>query len=135
MEMDMMPLFNNSCGKIFSDKVILASPNRENHVKFESIEKLEFKTQVSFNSLLWVLISSSFFMILYLERNLDIWLYAIIGAVAFGFTVLSLIMLEKNHHIMLHLNDGSTTKINVAKDNMKDAKKFVDIAKKKKMLI
>lgn len=133
MDMDMMPLFNNSCGKIFSDKVILASPNRENHVKFESIDKLEFKTQVSFKSLLWVLISASFFVLLYLERNLEGWLYAIIGAVALGFTVLSLIMVEKNHLIMLHLNDGSKTRINVAKDNMKDAKKFVAIAKKKKM--
>src|SRR4051812_2561571 len=103
MEMDLMPLFNNSCGKIFSDKVILASPTRENHVKFESIEKMEFKTQVSFKSLLWVLISSSFFGILYLERNLEGWLYAIIGMVALGFTVLSLIMVERNYHIMLRL--------------------------------
>lgn len=133
MDTDMSPLFNNSCGKIFNDKVILASPNRESHVKFDSIEKLEFKTRVSFKSLLWVLISSSFFLILYLERNLDGWLYALISAVALGFTILSLIMVEKNHHIMLQLNDGSRTRINVAKDNKKDAKKFVAIAKKKKM--
>lgn len=130
MEMDMMPLFNNSCGKIFKDKVILASPNRENHVKFDNIEKLEFVTRVSFKSLLWVLISSSFFFILYLERNLEGWIYFLIFAVALGFTVLSLAMVEKNYHILLRLNDGSEKKISVSKDNKKDAKKFVSVAMK-----
>lgn len=130
MEMDMMPLFNNSCGKIFKDKVILASPNRENHIKFDNINKLEFVTRVNFKSLLWVLISSSFFFILYLERNLEGWIYFLIFAVALGFTILSLAMVEKNYHILLRLNDGSQKKISVSKDNKKDAKKFVAVAMK-----
>ncbi|MNK24473.1 hypothetical protein D3C87_427790 [compost metagenome] len=131
MEMDMMPLFNNSCGKVFKDKVILASPNRENHIKFDNIKKLEFVTRISFNSLLWVLISCSFFFILYLERNLEGWIYFLIFAVALGFTILSLVMVEKNYHILLRLNDGSEKKITVSKDNKKDAKKFVAVAMKK----
>lgn len=129
MEMDMSPVFNNSCGKIFNDKVILASSHRENHVRFDAIQKLEFVTKIDYKSLLWVLISSSFFLILYLERNLEAWLFVIIGLVALSFTVLSLIMVEKNYQILVHLNDGSKTRINVAKDNKKDAKKFVAIAK------
>jgi hypothetical protein len=40
-------------------------------------------------------------------------------------------MVEKNYQILVHMNDGSKTRINVAKDNKKDAKKFIDIAKKK----
>lgn len=128
----MMPLFNNSCGKVFKDKVILASPNRENHIKFDAIARLEFVTRVSLKSLLWVFVSSSFFLILYLERNLEGWLYAMIFLVAIGFTVLSLVMVERNYHILLLMNDGSKKRIVVSKDNKKDAKKFVAVAMKKR---
>ena len=103
MEMDMMPLFNNSCGKIFNDRIILASPHRENHVKFESVQKFEFVTRISIKSLLWVLISSSFFFILYLERNLEGWIFSIIALIALGFTILSLVMVEKNYQILVHM--------------------------------
>ena len=132
MEMDMMPLFNNSCGKIFRDKVIFASSHRENKIKSDSIERVSFVGRVSLKSLLWVGISSSFFGIMYLERNLDLWMYAIIGIVALAFTILSLAMLEMNYHILLEMKDGSEKRISVTKDNKKDARKFVAAYKKRK---
>jgi hypothetical protein len=41
-------------------------------------------------------------------------------------------MVERNYHILLLLNDGSKKRINVSKDNKKDAKKFVAVAMKKR---
>jgi len=128
----MMPLFNNSCGKIFRDRIIFASSNRENKIEADSIERVKFVGRVSLKSLLWVGISSSFFGILYLERNLDGWMYALISIVALAFTVLSLVMLEMNYHILLQMKDGSEKRITVTKDNKKDARKFVQAYKKRK---
>jgi ABC-type lipoprotein release transport system permease subunit len=125
MEIDMLPLFNNSCGKIFGDKIVLASSNNENQIKSESIARLEFVGRVSLKSLFWVAISSSFFGILYLERNLDGWMYFLIFILALFFTVLSLIMVERNYHILLLMKDGTKRTISVDKSNKKDARNFV----------
>ena len=132
MEMDMLPLFNNSCGKIFRDEVVFASSNRENHLKTESIQGLKLKGTVSLKSLGWVAISSSFFGILYLERNIEGWMYGLIFIIALLFTGLSLYMLERNYYILLVKKDGTQYKIRVDKDNRKDAQKFVDFFRKKK---
>lgn len=133
MEMEMMPLFNNSCGKIFRDEVVFASSNRENHLKAESIQGLKLKGTVSLKSLGWVIISSSFFGILYLEKNLEGWMYGLIFILALIFTGLSLYMLERHYYILLVKKDGTQYKIRVDKDNKKDAQKFVDFFRKKKV--
>jgi hypothetical protein len=132
MEMDVMPVFNNCYGKVFDDKVILASPLRENHVALDSISKLKLVTRLNLDSVLWVLISASFFLMLYLERSLHGWVYSIAFGVSIVFTILSLVMVEKSHHIMLLMNDGSKKKIAVSKNKKKDAEKFVAVAMKKR---
>ena len=133
MEMEMMRLFNNSCGKIFRDEVVFASSNRENHLEAESIQGLKLKGTVSLKSLGWVIISSSFFGILYLEKNLEGWMYGLIFILALIFTGLSLYMLERHYYILLVKKDGTQYKIRVDKDNKKDAQKFVDFFRKKKV--
>lgn len=131
MEMDMMPVFNNCYGKVFDDKVVLASPLRENHVELNSISKLRLVTRFNLDSVLWVLISVSFFLMIYHERNIHGWIYSVVYGLSIAFTILSLIMVEKSHHIMLLMNDGSKKKIAVSKNKKKDAEKFVAVAMKK----
>lgn len=130
--MDMTPLFGNRCGKIFQDKVVLASTWEENHVELDSISKLKLVTRLELDSVLWVLICASFFLMLFFEKNLEGLVYAVIFGVSMVFTVLSVIMVKKNHHIMLLMNDGSKKKIAVSKNNKKDAEKFVAVAMNKR---
>lgn len=131
MEMDMMPVFNNCYGKVFNDKVVLASPLRENHVELYSISKLKLVTRFNLDSVLWVLISTSFFLMLFLERNLHGLVYSVSFGVSIAFIMISLAMVEKDHYILLLMNDGSKKKIAVSKNKKKDAQKFVAIAMKK----
>jgi len=129
MEMDRIPLFDNNCGKIFKDRVVLFSPVRESQVKIDAIERLEFVTKITVKSFIWVLISSSFFFLLYLQRNLNEWLFAGITFTAFLFTLISVALVERNYQIVIHLHDGSTRWIRVTSNNKKEAKKLIEAVK------
>lgn len=126
------PLFNNSCGKIFQDKLVLASANREEEIEFEDIKKIKFGVTTSIKSLMWALLPSSIFVLLYLERNkLDSAMFFLLSFIAIAITTVSLIMADKSYYLLIKLEEGLNIRVRVAVDNKKDAKKFMDIANRK----
>ena len=126
-----IPLFNNSCGKIFNDSIILATKNREDKINFNDIKKVKFGITASFKSIIWALLPSSIFVLLYMERKeLDSAIFFLLSFVSLAFTILALVMTEKNHYINVKLNEGLNVRINVSADHRKDAKKFVELCRK-----
>ncbi len=127
-----MPVFNNSCGKIFNDKVILASAHREDELAFEDIKKVKFGINTSIKSIMWALMPSSIFVLLYLERQkLDSAIFFLLSFIAIGISVFSLVMAEKSYYIRFRTKDGYNVKVKVAVDNKKDAKKFAEMCAKR----
>lgn len=129
-----MPLFNNSCGKIFHDKIVLASAHREDEIDFEDIKSFRFGMTTSIKSVMWALLPSSIFVLLYMEREkLDAAIFFLLSFVAIAITVVSLVMAEKSYFILIKTNDGFNIRVRVALDNKKDAKKFVEMCTKRKV--
>lgn len=126
------PLFNNSCGKIFNDKIVLASANKEDEIELDEIKRVKFGLTVSVKSLMWALLPSSIFVLLYLERaKLDSIMFFLLSFVAIGITVTAVIMAEKSCYLLIKLHDGINIRVRVAIDNKKDAKKFAEIVNKR----
>lgn len=127
-----MPVFNNSCGKIFNDKIVLASAHREDEIDLEDIKKLKFGVTTSLKTIMWTLLPSSIFVLLYMERRmLDSAMFFLLAFVSIAITVVSLVMAEKSYFVLIKMHDGFTVRIRVAVDNKKDAKKFTDMCNKK----
>ncbi len=91
---------------------------------------MEFVTGMSLKSLLWALAFFIFFLDICLRRNPDNWFFSSIAALAAGFVILALIAADKQHYIMLYMNDGAKTKIEIAKEHSKDAEAFVAMVNK-----
>ncbi|RYJ41593.1 hypothetical protein [Flavobacterium beibuense] len=127
-----MPLFNNSCGKLFNDKIVLASAHREEEIEFKEIKKIKFGFNVSLKSVMWALMPSSIFVLLYLQRAmLDGAMFILLSFVAIGISVFSVVMAEKSYYVLIKLRGGQNVKVRVSVDNKKDAKKFADMAIKR----
>lgn len=124
-----MPLFNNSCGKLFNDKIVLASSHKEDEIDLKEVKKIKFGFNVSLKSIMWALMPSSIFVLLYLQRQmLDTSMFFLLSFVAIGISVFSVVMAEKSYYVLIKLRDGENVRVRVSVDNKKDAKKFADMA-------
>lgn len=120
-----MPLYFNSCGKIFDDKVIFASAYKENIFYVNDIAKVSMKTRLGFKSVLSLFLPFGLLGILYLENSLDFFVQAITVALMLIFLVVAFINTEAKYYIILHLKNTRNVKIKISKSNKKDAGKFV----------
>lgn len=103
---------------------------RISHVDFDEVNRLEFVSKASLKSLLWAVTFFVFFLDLCLRRNPDNWFFSSLAALSVGFTILAIILADKQYYILLYMNDGTKTKVEVAKDNRKDAEQFVALVNK-----
>jgi hypothetical protein len=98
------------------------------NVDFDDVNRLEFSSGISLKSLLWAVAFFIFFLDLCLRRNPDNWFFSSIAAMSVGFGILAIILADRQYYILLYMNDGSKTKVGVAKNNRKDAEEFVALA-------
>lgn len=127
-----MPLFNNSCGKLFNDKIILASAHRENEIEFKEVKKIKFGMNTDLKSIMWALMPTSIFVLLYMQRNmLDAPMFFLLSFVVIGISVFTVAMSEKSYYVLVKMRDGENLKLRVSSDNKKDAKKFVEMSIKR----
>ena len=103
---------------------------RISHVDFDEVNRLEFVSKASLKSLLWAVTFFVFFLDLCLRRNPDNWFFSSLAALSVGFAILAIILADKQYYILLYMNDGTKTKVEVAKDNKKDAEHFVALVNK-----
>ncbi len=110
----------------------MASAHREDEIALQDIKRVKFGMNTSVKSLMWALMPSSIFVLLYLERQkLDSAIFYLLSFVAIGISVFSMVMAEKSYYVLFKMHDGLNIKVKVAVDNKKDAKKFSDMCTKR----
>ena len=121
-----MPVFANSCGKIYSDNVIFAFRNGEKKLIIEKLRTVKFSQTITPRSLALIALPLLAYPILDYIKNFN-GLFRLAGyAAMFGIAAFAFYYSEKEYSIFLVMDDGSKMGISVSKDNKKDAKKFVD---------
>lgn len=123
--METISLQHKSQKKEFKTTLLPEVSKRIAYVDFDDVNKLEFVSRVSLKSLLWAVAFFIFFLDLCLNRNPDNWFFSSIAAVSVGFGILGLILADRQYYILLHMNDGSKTKVEITKNDRKDAEEFV----------
>jgi hypothetical protein len=121
-----LPLFSNSCGKIYADDVVFAYDNGEKRIVINKIKAVNFDTRLTRKALLFLFLPLFAFLFIYLEKTKHNLLRLIglgVMLVVFG---LAVFYGEKKRRIIIIMADGSKKSISVSKGNRKDAKKFVD---------
>jgi hypothetical protein len=124
--MDEMPVFSNSCGKIYTDNVVFAFSNGEKELTMEKIKAVRFTERLTPRSLAFILLPLLVYPAIDHIKNFN-GLFRVGGYVAmFGVAAMAFDYSEKEYSISVVMNDRSKMTIRVSKDNRKDAKKFVD---------
>ncbi|MHA3789270.1 hypothetical protein ACX0HA_13760 [Flavobacterium hauense] len=95
------------------------------HVNFEEVERLGFESRISLKAVLWAVAFFIFFLDIYVTSTTNDWFLSGAAILSVCFCILSLILIDRKFFIILYMNDGSRTKIEVAKDNKVAAEEFV----------
>jgi len=125
-----MPLFSNTCGKLFTDDIVFASAHKENTIPLHRVKSIAFKKSVTKGSLLFIIMPLVLFGLPYFvkpdETFVKIFLYGL-GALLLA---VCLLKAEKKYTIRIRMHNGTFYTIRVMKENIKDAQKFVSQASK-----
>lgn len=115
-----LPLFSNTCGKLYIDRIVFASALKETSITPKHLKKVTFNRGVTISSIVIIVLSCILFASpLYLPQAE---IFFIIGL---AFLILSIAKVKKTYSINLHMKDGTIRTISVWEGNRKDASKFV----------
>lgn len=124
--MEDMPVFSNSCGKIYHNNVVFAFDNGEKNIVVQKITAVKFTGRATPKSVMIMFLPLLATFLIYLERNMHGLLRLAGVGVMLAVFGLAFYYAEKQYRISIVMNDGSKTTIRVSKDNRKEARKFVD---------
>lgn len=115
-----LPLFSNTCGKVYIDRIVFASALKETSITPQSLKKVTFSRSIAISSIVIIILSCILFTSpLYLPQAE---IFFIIGLM---FLILSIAKAKKIYSITLYMKDGSVRTIKVWEGNRNDASKFV----------
>jgi len=120
-----MPLFSNTCGKLYTDAVVFALVNREFILPVENIKNISLKKSINWSNLLYLAVPAAIFVLSRLVRDDDTFIKVFLYCIAFAFTVICLVKVQKKYTIRISMDNGSLKTIHVAKANYNDAQKFI----------
>ncbi len=121
-----MPVFTNSCGKIYADNVIFAFSTGEKKLITEKLKTVKFSQRITPRSLAFIVLPLLAYTVLDHIKNFN-GLFRVAGYAAMLIIAgLASYYSEKEYSIYLVMDDGSKMAIRVSKNNRNDAKKFVD---------
>lgn len=125
-----MPIFSNTCGKLFADKVIFASALRETEINTKEIRNISFAGSISSSSLLFLSIPALLIVIpfVFFHESEVVLKYAL-TTIGVAFLIISLIKAQKNYRLKVNLKNGETITWNVWEGNLREANKFVQQVK------
>lgn len=122
------PLFTNSCGRVFPDRIQLASYKGEATIKMKEISSLSFRTSITRNGLLFALMPSVLIAASLLTNGKTEKIAFLVGGVL-GMALL-FYKAERKHVLRIHHKKGRSRSISVYSANIKEAKKYVIEANK-----
>jgi hypothetical protein len=125
------PQFSNSCGKIFADKIVLATAHKESEVALSDITKINFIVRPQPKSLFFAALPAMLIALPYMTNEKDGLIIGFFIAVSLILTGVALYNLNKKYTLSVKLATGNSMSINVWQGNQKEAQKFVAIVKSK----
>lgn len=125
-----MPIFSNTCGKLFTDKVIFASALRETEIDTREIKNISFAGSVKTSSLLFLAVPAMLVFIPYFFfHESDVFLKFLVTVLGVAFFTIAVIKAQKSYRLKVNLKNGETITWNVWQGNMREANKFVEQVK------
>lgn len=124
MQIDQQPVFGNTCGKIYRDRIILATSHKESGFPFHEIKSLTFKQRFDVRGLLFACLPGALIAFPFIFKNEDTVVKvasAIIGVLG---AALCIFKAQKRYSLHLETNSGRVVKVKVWHGNKKEAEKF-----------
>jgi hypothetical protein len=125
------PQFSNSCGKLFADKIIFASSDKETEIDLQNVKNAAFTSRPKFQSLVFMLLPLLLFAFPIFIHDAELFLKILFFGVGLLFLIVSVIKAQKNYTLSLYLKDGTSISINVWEGNRREAQKFADMIRAK----
>ncbi|WP_294820640.1 hypothetical protein [uncultured Flavobacterium sp.] len=129
--MEDTPIFSNTCGMLFDDKVVFAFDNGEKQIPLSKITAAHFRERITNGFLMLILLPLPVYGLLDYIKNFD-GLARVTGyAIAAAISGLAYYNARKIYRIALDMVSGSEFTIRVSANNRKDASKFINKLQKK----
>ena len=120
MNDDNLPLFSNTCGKLYIDRIVFASALKETSVTPQNLKNVTFNRGITISSIVIIVLSCILFTSpLYLPQA------EIFFVIGLAFLAISIAKAKRTYSITLYMKDGTIRTISVWEGNRKDASKFV----------
>jgi len=123
-----LPLFGNTCGKLYDEYIVLASANRERTLPLNSVKKVTFTKSIAISSLLFMLLPGVLFILPYFLSSEDAFIKVLLYAIGSIIIAFSIFKAEQKYAVKVYTKNGSVLTVKLIKENMHDAKKFVSAA-------
>jgi len=120
-----VPLFSNTCGKLYTDAVVFASVSKESIIPIRDIKNISFKKSVVWSSLFFIPVPLAVFALSCLVSNNDAFVKMFLYFIGVLFMAICVFKVKKKYTIYIRMENKSLYAIRVAKDNIKDAQKFI----------
>lgn len=118
-------VFANTCGKIFKDRIILAT-HKETTIPLKSIKSITLKKKYDKSNLLFALLPAILIVLPYIfpkdaqEIKTALLLSGLLGV------IICVLKIKKVYSLNLKTQSGRLVKIKVWEGNKKEAQKFID---------
>ncbi|MGQ2984465.1 hypothetical protein [Flavobacterium sp.] len=123
--MEDTPIFSNTCGMIFSDRVVFAFDNGEKQIAIPKIKAADFRSRVTPRSILLLFLPLAIAALMDLRGNFHNFHRAAGYGIAIALTLLAIYNIERKYRITIETEKGLLS-ITVSKNNRKDARNFVN---------
>jgi len=122
--MEDTPIFSNTCGMIFNDRVVFAFDNGEKQIAIPKIKAADFRSKVTPKSIVLVLLPLAIVTLMDFRGNFHNFHRAAGYGVAIALALLAIYNIERKYRITIETDKGLLS-ITVSKNNRKDARNFV----------
>ena len=119
------PLFANSCGILFTDRVVLLRQTKS-QLTLHTIKKISFKKRYKTESIVFTFLPGILLLVPYFSGSEDTFIKVLFIGIGLIGLAISLVKAKVQYKLNIISNSGRIHSINVWEGNKQDAKKFAD---------
>jgi hypothetical protein len=121
------PLFGNTCGKLYNDKIIITARGKQTEILLEALKAVKFITRPTIKGLVFLLLPLSLFLAPLLLREPGAAMVIVLYVLGLLFTIISVVKMERTYALLILFKSGASKKIDVWHGNIMEAKKFAAV--------
>lgn len=121
-------IFSNSCGKLYPDKIVLASANKETSYPLQSVSKLTFSKSFETTSFLFMLLPCTLFIFPRFLNSDESFIKFFLYGIGLSMLILSIVKGKRKYLLSMYLTNGTKRSVRVWEGNTKEAQKFINQA-------